>query len=261
MLTFGRETHPWISGFFAAIAGCIILLLTNTYGDVKFHAAECVSVALSYPEVPATYVRDFIKFGSGWVLERKSLNERVEMLELENRAMAEKLQRANIAVPAPKGAFINANVTLRYPEEWWQSVRIDKGAEDGVTRGAAVLSDGFLVGRVSEVGNRSSWVELITSSAFLLASVVDQTRDLGVIEGDGKGGLKLSYISVERNVRKGMNVYTSLISDRIPPGIPIGEIISLHGEKDGYKVINITAGAHMTQLYSVKVFTGAKITK
>ena len=51
-----------------------------------------------------------------------------------------------------------------------------------------------------------------------------------------------------------MSVSTSLMSDVIPPGLAIGTIIGIDEEKEGYKEMRLSAGAHLTQLYNVDVF-------
>lgn len=251
-----RESRPWLSGLLAVLAGTALLLFMTAVPDARHVAVECVNSALMYPEKPVLYVRNIIKFSGDWVLERATLNERVRRLELENQALTESLQRAGITPTPPKESYVRAIVTLRYPQDWWQEFRIDKGSIDGVTEDAAVTSDGFLVGRVTRVGERYAWVEMITSASFLLAAAVDQTRDLGIVGGDDFGHLRLMYIPEERKLSRGMTISTSLMSDRIPPGLPIGTIIGIDDDKEGYADMIVSAGAHLTQLYSVAVYIG-----
>ncbi|MEG1602479.1 MAG: rod shape-determining protein MreC [Cloacibacillus sp.] len=251
-----RGVRPGVSGFISVIAGMAILFFMTAAPSVKYAAIEVVNAALTYPEKPVLYVRNIVKISGNWVLERASLQERVAKLELKNQAFAEALQKAGIAKPAPKVSYIRAVVTLRYPQDWWQEFRIDKGAKDGVLEKAAVTSEGYFVGRVTRVGDNYAWVELITSASFLLAAAVDQTRDLGVVNGDDFGRLKLLYVPEERQLKKGMTISTSLMSDLIPPGLPIGTIIGAEDNKEGYTEMRLSAGAHLTQLYNVEVFTG-----
>lgn len=252
----GREWRPWISGAASVIAGIIILFTTISIPYVKHISVESVNMALAYPEKPILWLRNLVKLSGNWVLERATLNERVERLELERQALAEALQRSGISAPSVKESYIRAVVTLRYPQDWWQEFRIDKGEIDGVVENAAVTSEGYFVGRVSRVGDNYAWVELITSASFLIAAAVDQTRDLGIVGGDGFGRLNLLYIPEERKLKRGMTVSTSLMSDLIPPGLPIGTIIDIAENKEGYTEMKLSAGAHLTQLYNVEVFTG-----
>ena len=176
MRFIGREARPWFGGVISVVAGAAVLLVMLSTPSLKYAAVECVNTALAYPEKPALYIRNIVKLSGNWVLERATLNERVERLELERQALAEALQRAGAVPAAPRESYVRAVVTLRYPQDWWQEFRIDKGTRDGVAENAAVTSEGYFVGRVVRAGENYAWVELVTSSSFLLAAVVDQTR-------------------------------------------------------------------------------------
>ena len=130
-----------------------------------------------------------------------------------------------------------------------------------MTDGAAVMSEGHLIGRVASSGLDYAWVELITSSSFLIAAAVDETRDLGVINGDDSGNLRLLYVPEERKLKTGMTVSTSLMNDQIPPGVPIGTVLGSGEIRDGFIEMKIKAGAHLTQLYNVDVFVVKKAVK
>ena len=58
-----------------------------------------------------------------------------------------------------------------------------------------------------------------------------------------------------------MTISTSLMSDLIPPGLPVGTIIDIDENKEGYTEMKLSAGAHLTQLYNVEVFTGRRAPK
>lgn len=249
-----REEKPWFHGMFSALMGLFILWIMLLAPSLQLLLVDTVNKALYFVEKPAFELRNIVRFSSNWVLERASLQERVEQLELENQALSASLMRSEVPVPQQRESFMVARVTLRYANDWWSEIRVDKGTKDGVVEGAAVTSDGYLAGRVIKAGDNYAWVELITSPSFLIAAAVDETRDLGVLGGDGRGNLRLLYIPEERGVKRGMKISTSLMSDRIPPGIPIGTILAQEETKEGFLPMRIQAGAHLTQLYSVHIF-------
>lgn len=256
MALWDKEQKPWLHGIISGLLGLFILWVMLTAPNIRYFFVDGVNNVLYFMEKPSMRLRNVVWFSSNWVLERASLQERVDELELENQALAEALQKQLVKEPASRDFFVPARVTLRYADEWWTEIRVDKGASDGVISGAAVTSDGHLVGRVTRVGDNFAWVELVTSASFMIAAAVDETRDLGIINGDGMGNLRLLYIQQERGLKRGMKISTSLMSDLIPPGIPIGEIIAADEPKEGFLPMRIQAGAHMTQLYSVRIFTG-----
>ena len=92
MRFIGREARPWFGGVISVVAGAAVLLVMLSAPSLKYAAVECVNTALAYPEKPALYIRNIVKLSGNWVLERATLNERVERLELERQALAEALQ-------------------------------------------------------------------------------------------------------------------------------------------------------------------------
>lgn len=251
-----REGKPWHHGMFTVFMGLFVLWIMLLAPSLRLLLVDFVNKALYFAETPAFELRNVVRFSSNWVLERASLQERVGQLEIENQALAAALMNADIKETQPNASFTVARVTLRYADDWWSELRIDKGSKDGIAEGVAVTSDGYLAGRITRVGDNYAWVELITSPSFLIAAAVDETRDLGVLGGDGRGNLRLLYIPEEREIKRGMRISTSLMSDKIPPGIPIGVILTEGESKDGLLQLRIQAGAHLTQLYRVHIFKG-----
>jgi rod shape-determining protein MreC len=148
----------------------------------------------------------------------------------------------------------DARVTLREPHSWWNEFRIDKGFNQGVIVGLPVFQNGFLVGRVSSVSTFSSWVELLTSSASMIPVVIEETRELGVVVGDGDGSVLLTYIPEGRGIEVGMKVSTALIGEFLPSGIPIGSIADEGTvSSSGYMTYKIAPGASTSMLYTVSI--------
>lgn len=251
-----REGKPWLHGIFSALMGLFILWIMLFVPSLQLFLVDTVNNGLYILEKPAMELRNIVRVSSNWVLERASLQERADQLELENQALKDTLARLQVTEPQQRESFMTARVTLRYADDWWSELRVDRGTADGVAVGAAVTSDGYLVGRVIRVGSNYAWVELITSPTFLIAAAVDETRDLGILGGDGRGNLRMLYIPEERGVKRGMRISTSLMSDKIPPGIPIGAILAPDEPKEGFLPMRVQAGAHLTQLYSVHIFRG-----
>lgn len=258
MALWDKERKPWLHGVISLLLGFFILWTMLAAPKLNHFLVDGVNSTLYFLEKPLMELRNIVRYSSNWVLERVTLQERVAKLEMENHTLAAALQEVFVKVPESRESFVSGRVTLRYAEEWWSEIRVDKGTNAGISEGAAVTSDGYLVGSVTRVGDNYSWVELITSPSFMIAAAVDETRDLGVINGDGRGNLRLLYVPAERGIKRGMKISTSLMSDQIPPGIPIGTIIAADEPKEGFLPMRIQAGAHLTQLYSVQIFTRRK---
>lgn len=127
---------------------------------------------------------------------------------------------------------IQAEVSGRVPDNYKWAVTIDKGSQDGIEKDMAVISADGLVGRIVEVDAHESIVlELIDPDAAAAARIT-QSRDTGTVQGHGPTRpLSLDFIPGEARVNVNDLVVTSGFDDGIfPPGIPIGNVLSITGE-------------------------------
>ena len=248
-----------VNAMLAFICSLLLSWAYYAYPSLIRALTDQVGNLLSYPERPAQEIRSLVQGARSWVLERKSLQERNMELEVENLALRTSLQRVGVPAPATTQTLIGARVTLRYPDAWWKEIRVDRGSQDGVKLGAPALSEGFMIGKVVRVGPDYAWVELVTSASFLLASVVNETWDLGVINGDDMGGVWLLYMPPEKTFQEGMMVSTALVGDYLPPGIPIGRITAPGDQRDGFTPQKIASGAELTQLYGVQILASGSV--
>lgn len=113
-----------------------------------------------------------------------------------------------------------------------KSVTIDKGEKDGLFKGQAVVSQGFLVGTVSSVRPDNAEVILITDYNSLIPVVLQESRGTGLIRG-GLGGLIVEDIPLNIAIKQNENVITSGLGGLVPNGVAVGvvrEVVSKPGE-------------------------------
>jgi rod shape-determining protein MreC len=149
-------------------------------------------------------------------------------------------------------------VLARRPAEWWDEIKIDAGSAREVVPGAPVLYKGILVGRVHRVNRFDAWVRLITSRNFSIPVTVEDTRDLGVLTGNGEGEVLLQYIPEERALPLHSSVVTALLDESFPPGIPVGLLGERRAAFGGFRSYTILPGAPLSRLYRVQVMIGGK---
>jgi rod shape-determining protein MreC len=250
-----RLTLEWIHGIVALIVGLFLLGVSPNLGILR-SVVDVVGSVLSVPEYPAVVSREFLRDLYRWARDKNNLTRQLEALRDENA----KLQITNSVLLAEQikaeldTRMEDVRVTLREPHSWWNEFRINKGLNQGVIMGLPVFQDGFLVGRVSSVSTFSSWVELLTSPALMIPVVIEETRELGVVVGDGSGSVLLTYIPEGRGIEVGMKVSTALISELLPPGIPIGSIADGGtASGSGYVTYKVIPGANTSMLYTVSI--------
>lgn len=81
-----------------------------------------------------------------------------------------------------------------------ETLTIDKGYNDGVKVGQAVVYKDILVGKIQKVSGNLSSVLLVTNSDFSFAGYTSQTNALGVVKGKGKGEMLLNNVVLSDNL-------------------------------------------------------------
>jgi len=248
-----QSAHKWING--VAVISISLILLGMTPGhQMRFNITDFVSGILYLPEYPALTLRHAALNFSNWYSGKEELILKIEQLSKENvklRMLNAEIMTKKIVVDIDN-SIESAKVLLRAPNAWWNEIRINAGRKNGLAVGGAVFKEGFLVGRVSFVEENSSWIELITSSSLMLPAVVEETRDIGVICGDGEGNVWLQFIPENRGIEEGMNVSTALVGDKLPSGLRIGKISEERSiTPNDFSSIRINIGADLSKLYTV----------
>ena len=190
-----RQTREWIHGLTALILGLILLASGSRLGLSK-RIVDLLGGVLSIPEYPAVRLRVLLGEARLWTQDKSVLQREIERLKDENaKFRILEAAVANERIRADLDARMNeARVTLRAPLSWWHEIRVDKGEQDGISVGLPIFQDGYLAGRISSVSLFSSWAELLTSPSLMIPVVIEETRELGVVVGDGNGSVLLNYI-------------------------------------------------------------------
>lgn len=135
-----------------------------------------------------------------------------------------------------------------------KSVIIDAGSKHGVAINDAVISDGALVGKISEVGGSSSRVELITDPASRVPARVLETREQGIVEGTSGPLCRLKYIPRSAKVEVNHNVVSSGIGDVFPESIYIADVIkTVVKDDDPFRYIELLPRMNLSKLDVVLV--------
>jgi len=163
-------------------------------------------------------------------------------LEAENAA----LRSLNRMVPDPSMNFITARVVGDPGGAFVRTVLINAGERNGIEKGQAAVTGDGLAGRISEVGQRSARVLLLTDINSRVPVVVGDVRDRAVMAGDNANAPELLYLGPTAKVKIGDRVNTSGQGGVFPPGLPIG-VVSSVSEK-GIRVKPFVDWSHMEVL-------------
>lgn len=129
--------------------------------------------------------------------------------------------------------LVPARVIARSPDNWSSSVIIDKGRYSGIRRGMAVVNTRGLIGRVTETSVSLSKVLLINDPSQGVSSIVQSSRQEGLVNGSLGSNLIMRYLPDEAQISPGDTIITSELSQVYPKGLLIGTVVNVGKEFSG----------------------------
>ena len=105
-----------------------------------------------------------------------------------------------------------------------QEIILDKGTENGVAEGQAVIDSGGVFGQVVETTPYTSRVLLITDPAHSIPVEVVRTNVRTIAAGGGLGPHLLENVSVTTDIVQGDRLVSSGLGRRFPFGYPVGVV-------------------------------------
>lgn len=120
---------------------------------------------------------------------------------------------------------IVARVIGLNPSAQFQSIRINRGEDDGVRPGMPVLTPDGVVGQVVRAVGGSADVMLLTDPSSRIGSVLQRTRVRATVTGLGDGRrLSLNLVRREDDTKDGDEVVTSGTDGIFPEGLHVGTV-------------------------------------
>lgn len=181
---------------------------------------------------------------------RASLNQK-EALAITNAELKHEneLLRKELSIASEShGNLIAAHVITRTSSVSQQSIVVNKGQEDGLTKGMAVIAQGYLVGVVEESLPKTGRITLITSAQTLLPVVLQSSRSLALLKG-GISGIVADEIPRDVTVLADEAVVTSNTGNIIKSGIPVGRItVVSSGKSDVFQTARVASPIDFSRL-------------
>ena len=152
-----------------------------------------------------------------------------------------------------------AHITGRDPSNWWKTILLDIGSDQGVAEDCAVVTTAGLVGKTVAVTHTTSRVRLIVDPNCKVAALVQETRSPGIVEGvfDGLGsapGCRMNFIGRDAKVLPNHTVITSGLGGVFPKGIHIGTLEPAAFSESGlYKRAQLKPAVDLNRLEEVFV--------
>ena len=236
-----------------AVAAVVFFLVLRNSGEISL-AENGIGALFSRVQGAVTTVTNGVRnFVTRWHNYDK-LEAEYNELSLQYQQVSIELNAANEAVAENERLQtlldaqsryesldpIYAKVIARAPGQWFETFSINRGNNDGVTAGMAVVNGDGLIGRVYEAGINYAKVICIIDTRSAVACMVQATRDNGIMRGQISQSSDYAecyvyYLPSLNNVMPGDAVITSGTDSLYPKGLHIGTVtaVSMDAGSDG----------------------------
>lgn len=155
---------------------------------------------------------------------------------------------------------INANIVNRNVGYWYNTITIDKGSQNKIKKGMAVVVNKGLIGKVIKTSNFTSTVKLITADELngnISVKIKLDDKDVyGLLTGYNKKSntYKIEGISESDEIKIDSLVTTTGLSDIFPSGILVGKVSNvIQDNYDLTKIVEVTPSVDFNDISVVTV--------
>jgi rod shape-determining protein MreC len=133
-----------------------------------------------------------------------------------------------------------------------QTIQLDRGERDGISRNMGVITPDGIVGKVVESYPNASQVLLLTDKDSGVGAMLAESRIQSPVGGQGEPLLLMKYVANDDTVNPGERVVTSGMDRIFPRDLPVGTVAEI---KPGnpFKQIRIKPAANLERLEEVLV--------
>ena len=129
-----------------------------------------------------------------------------------------------------------AQVLYEAADPYSRKVVIDRGATQGVQRGAPVVNEAGVLGQVTRVHPLTAEVTLLTDRdaaiPVLNARTQQRSAAFGGAGGGANPGMELRFMAGNADVQTGDLLMTSGIDGVYPPGLPVARVVAVERRAD-----------------------------
>jgi rod shape-determining protein MreC len=230
------RSRTWLVLALAAVA--VILLLLHEGGQLQ-PIENVVSTVLGPIERAASGVFGGIGNLFGAVRDLNELRTRNAELEKQNQDLLTEIaglrglegengvlrQLLNFTQENPQYKYQTAAVIGRDPSPYLRYISINAGSREGLRPGMPVVTAGStLIGRVSEVGLRSSKVQLLNDLSSAVNVRLQTSNANGLAVGQQDGSLLVQYLPLTAKIADNDIALTSGLGGNLPRNLVVGQV-------------------------------------
>ena len=150
--------------------------------------------------------------------------------------------------PALSVKSVAAEILFEAADPYSRKVFIDRGATQGVQRGAPVVNEAGVLGQVTRVYPLTAEVTLLTDRDAAIPVINTRTQQRSVAFGGAGGGanpgLELRFMAGNADVQAEDRLSTSGLDGVYPPGLPVARVTAVERRADsGFARIALSPAA------------------
>jgi rod shape-determining protein MreC len=162
--------------------------------------------------------------------ENMRLQAEIDKLKLENQFLKNELATADrgralaLFQASSPHRLLAARVVGTSTAPGSRVLFLDRGRNDGVQKGMAVITPDGIAGRVTSAQPTGCQVMLVTDMNFAAGVISEKGRVMGIAKGQGHASVLVEYIQNEDTVDMDEVFYTSGDDWIFPKGLPVGRV-------------------------------------
>lgn len=157
-----------------------------------------------------------------WTLDRETLDNLSQMLELQKSTSPEATVAEVIYHPRPRffGTFV-----------------INKGEREGLRIDQPVITTQGVIGRIWSVGIHQSKILPVDAPNIGMAVYLSRSNSSGILQGRSQNLGEILYLRSETSVQIGESIFTSGLDNIYPRGLLVGRVKEVRNEGGSTRVL------------------------
>ncbi|MGE5249841.1 MAG: rod shape-determining protein MreC [Bacteroidota bacterium] len=231
---FSRSLQTTI--IFLVVGGVLALALGGFFSSASNEFTASLVGVQAWVSTRVLAIQDFLTAPrdiSSLRTRNAELEAEVSQLQARVIELQQRVNQADILAALvdfsrsnPESTYKAAAVIGRDPSPFLHYVVINRGSNDGIRRGMAVVTNQGLIGRVDAAIADAARVQLITDPASSINVRLQNADTDAVLTGSVTGDVSLDMISQDVNVEPGDLILTSGLGGGFPPDLIIGQVVS-----------------------------------
>jgi rod shape-determining protein MreC len=242
-----RTTHltattprQWVSIIVLMILSLSLMVMSQTGSSTASRIRVAVMDVITPIILVASKPLNAVASAGAWISEMTQLrsdnialkNANMQLLQWQSIARDMKAENDSLrmlmnTVSISKNNYITARIVTDMSGPYVRSSLIGGGAEQGIKKDQAVISEQGLLGRIIEAGNNSSRVLLLSDINSRIPVMSESSHEKTILVGNNNELPSLSYAATDSAIKVGERIITSGDGGIFPRGIAVGVVTKI----------------------------------